>query len=212
MSDTKPIRVMIVDDYMMVRDGLKAFLSFYDDLEVVAEAKDGEQAVALCTQVEPDVILMDIVMPGMDGASATQQILQKSPQVHVIALTSFIEEELVQGAMQAGAIGYLLKDVNANQLAQAIRAAYRGYGTIDSAAVQVLAKGSQVKKDLMFDLTPRERDVLELMASGKSNKQIAEDLTLSTGTVRFHISNILTKMGVDNRTEAVILAFQSNIV
>lgn len=212
MSDTKPIRVMIVDDYMMVRDGLKAFLSFYDDLEVVAEAKDGEQAVALCTQVEPDVILMDIVMPGMDGASATQQILQKSPQVHVIALTSFIEEELVQGAMQAGAIGYLLKDVNANQLAQAIRAAYRGYGTIDSAAVQVLAKGSQVKKDLMFDLTPRERDVLELMASGKSNKQIAEDLTLSIGTVRFHISNILTKMGVDNRTEAVILAFQSNIV
>lgn len=212
MSDTKPIRVMIVDDYMMVRDGLKAFLSFYDDLEVVAEAKDGEQAVALCTQVEPDVILMDIVMPGMDGASATQQILQKSPQVQVIALTSFIEEELVQGAMQAGAIGYLLKDVNANQLAQAIRAAYRGYGTIDSAAVQVLAKGSQVKKDLMFDLTPRERDVLELMASGKSNKQIAEDLTLSTGTVRFHISNILTKMGVDNRTEAVILAFQSNIV
>lgn len=212
MSDTKPIRVMIVDDYMMVRDGLKAFLSFYDDLEVVAEAKDGEQAVALCTQVEPDVILMDIVMPGMDGASATQQILQKSPQVQVIALTSFIEEELVQGAMQAGAIGYLLKDVNANQLAQAIRAAYRGYGTIDSAAVQVLAKGSQVKKDLMFDLTPRERDVLELMASGKSNKQIAEDLTLSIGTVRFHISNILTKMGVDNRTEAVILAFQSNIV
>lgn len=212
MSDTKPIRVMIVDDYMMVRDGLKAFLSFYDDLEVVAEAKDGEQAVALCTQVEPDVILMDIVMPGMDGASATQQILQKSPQVHVIALTSFIEEELVQGAMQAGAIGYLLKDVNANQLAQAIRAAYRGYGTIDSAAVQVLAKGSQVKKDLMFDLTPRERDVLELMASGKTNKQIAEDLTLSIGTVRFHISNILTKMGVDNRTEAVILAFQSNIV
>lgn len=212
MSDTKPIRVMIVDDYMMVRDGLKAFLSFYDDLEVVAEAKDGEQAVALCTQVEPDVILMDIVMPGMDGASATQQILQKSPQVHVIALTSFIEEELVQGAMQAGAIGYLLKDVNANQLAQAIRAAYRGYGTIDSAAVQVLAKGSQVKKDLMFDLTPRERDVLELMASGKSNKQIAEDLTLSIGTVRFHISNILTKMGVDNRTEAVILAFQSDIV
>lgn len=203
---------MIVDDHMMVRDGLKAFLSFYDDLEVVAEAKDGEQAVALCTQVEPDVILMDIVMSGMDGPSATQQILKKLPHVQVIALTSFIEEELVQRALQAGAIGYVLKDVHADQLAQAIREAHQGYGTIDSAAVQMLAKASQGKKEPQFDLTPREREILELMATGKTNKQIAEDLTLSLGTVRFHISNILSKMGVNNRTEAVILAFQSKIV
>lgn len=212
MSETERIRVMIVDDHLMVRDGIRTFLSVYDDLEVVAEAENGEQALALCTQLQPDVILMDILMPGMDGPSTTQQICEKFHDIMVIALTSFVEDELVQSALQAGAIGYLLKDVQPDRLAQAIREANQGRGIIDTAAAQALISASQAEQMPEFELTPREREILGLMVSGKTNKQIAESLTLSLGTVRFHISNILSKMGVSNRTEAVSLALQNNLV
>lgn len=212
MSETERIRVMIVDDHLMVRDGIRTFLSVYDDLEVVAEAENGEQALALCTQLQPDVILMDILMPGMDGPSTTQQIREKFHDIMVIALTSFVEDELVQSALQAGAIGYLLKDVQPDRLAQAIREANQGRGIIDTAAAQALISASQAEQMPEFELTPREREILGLMVSGKTNKQIAESLTLSLGTVRFHISNILSKMGVSNRTEAVSLALQNNLV
>jgi NarL family two-component system response regulator LiaR len=212
VSETERIRVMIVDDHLMVRDGIRTFLSVYDDLEVVAEAENGEQALALCTQLQPDVILMDILMPGMDGPSTTQQICEKFHDIMVIALTSFVEDELVQSALQAGAIGYLLKDVQPDRLAQAIREANQGRGIIDTAAAQALISASQAEQMPEFELTPREREILGLMVSGKTNKQIAESLTLSLGTVRFHISNILSKMGVSNRTEAVSLALQNNLV
>ena len=212
MSETERIRVMIVDDHLMVRDGIRTFLSVYDDLEVVAEAENGEQALALCTQLQPDVILMDILMPGMDGSSTTQQICEKFHDIMVIALTSFVEDEMVQSALQAGAIGYLLKDVQPDRLAQAIREANQGRGIIDTAAAQALISASQAEQMPEFELTPREREILGLMVSGKTNKQIAESLTLSLGTVRFHISNILSKMGVSNRTEAVSLALQNNLV
>ena len=212
MSETERIRVMIVDDHLMVRDGIRTFLSVYDDLEVVAEAENGEQALALCTQLQPDVILMDILMPGMDGPSTTQQICEKFHDIMVIALTSFVEDEMVQSALQAGAIGYLLKDVQPDRLAQAIREANQGRGIIDTAAAQALISASQAEQMPEFELTPREREILGLMVSGKTNKQIAESLTLSLGTVRFHISNILSKMGVSNRTEAVSLALQNNLV
>jgi NarL family two-component system response regulator LiaR len=212
VSETERIRVMIVDDHLMVRDGIRTFLSVYDDLEVVAEAENGEQALALCTQLQPDVILMDILMPGMDGPSTTQQIREKFHDIMVIALTSFVEDELVQSALQAGAIGYLLKDVQPDRLAQAIREANQGRGIIDTAAAQALISASQAEQMPEFELTPREREILGLMVSGKTNKQIAESLTLSLGTVRFHISNILSKMGVSNRTEAVSLALQNNLV
>jgi NarL family two-component system response regulator LiaR len=212
VSETERIRVMIVDDHLMVRDGIRTFLSVYDDLEVVAEAENGEQALALCTQLQPDVILMDILMPGMDGPSTTQQIREKFHDIMVIALTSFVEDEMVQSALQAGAIGYLLKDVQPDRLAQAIREANQGRGIIDTAAAQALISASQAEQMPEFELTPREREILGLMVSGKTNKQIAESLTLSLGTVRFHISNILSKMGVSNRTEAVSLALQNNLV
>jgi NarL family two-component system response regulator LiaR len=212
VSETERIRVMIVDDHLMVRDGIRTFLSVYDDLEVVAEAENGEQALALCTQLQPDVILMDILMPGMDGPSTTQQICEKFHDIMVIALTSFVEDEMVQSALQAGAIGYLLKDVQPDRLAQAIREANQGRGIIDTAAAQALISASQAEQMPEFELTPREREILGLMVSGKTNKQIAESLTLSLGTVRFHISNILSKMGVSNRTEAVSLALQNNLV
>jgi NarL family two-component system response regulator LiaR len=212
VSESGAIRVMIVDDHLMVRDGIGVFLSVFDDLEVVAEAGDGEQALELCAQAQPDVILMDILMPGMDGPAATRQIRQEYPQIQVIALTSFVEEELVQRALQAGAIGYLLKDVHADRLAGAIREAHRGRGTIDAAAAQALIDGANAQPAPDFGLTRREREILGLLVAGKTNKQIAEALTLSLGTIRFHISNILSKMGVSNRTEAVSLALQNGLV
>ena len=211
MTETNPIRVMIVDDHLMVRDGLKVFLSVYDDLEVVAEAEDGEQAVALCSQVEPDVILMDIVMPNVDGPTATARVRESFPHVQVIALTTFLEEDLVQRAIQSGATGYLLKDVNPEKLAQAIRAAYRGRLTIDSAAAQLLVQATGQLPRLGHDLTPREREVLSLLVTGMTNKEIAEELTLSPGTVRLHVSNILSKLMASNRTEAATLALQHNL-
>ena len=211
-SDTKPIRVMLVDDHLMVRDGLRVFLSVYDDLEIVAEAEDGAEAFDLCAQVQPDVILMDILMPKVDGPTATTRILEAFPQVQVIALTSFVEEDLVRQALQAGATGYLLKDVEPEKLAEAIRAAYGGRPTIASAAARVLAQAARQPDPMGADLTPRERQVLALLAEGRTNKQIAEALTVSPGTVRLHVSNILSKLEVSNRTEAARLALQHNLV
>jgi NarL family two-component system response regulator LiaR len=212
LPDAQPIRVMLVDDHLMVRDGLKVFLSVYDDLEVVAEADDGQQAIELCGQVQPDVILMDIIMPNVDGPTATTRILEAFPQVQVIALTSFLEEDLVRQALQAGASGYLLKDVNSDRLAEAIRSAYRGRPTIDPAAAQVLVRAARQPSSLGSDLTAREREVLALLAEGMPNKKIAQVLTVSPGTVRLHVSNILSKLGVSNRTEAATLALQHNLV
>jgi NarL family two-component system response regulator LiaR len=212
MVDGNPIRVMIVDDHLMVRDGLKVFLSVYEDIHVVGEAEDGEQAVSLCSQVQPDVILMDILMPGMDGPTATQRIRAENPSVQVIALTSFADKASVQRAIQSGAISYILKDVHAQKLAESIREAYHGNVTIDSAAAQVLVESASRTSTLGDDLTDRERGVLALLVEGKTNREIADELTLSQGTVRFHVSNILSKLEVTNRTEAVSLALQQGLV
>ena len=212
MGENKPIRIMIVDDHLMVRDGLKVFLSVYDDIEVVGEAEDGEQAVALCPQVDPDVVLMDILMPNMDGPTATARIRADFPSIQVIALTSFAEQELIQRAIQSGAISYILKDVHSDKLAQAIREAHQGRGMIDSATAQVLVQAAQGPPTPEYDLTERERQVLALMVEGKTNQEIADHLTLSVGTVRFHVSNILSKLGVSNRTKAVSLALQQKLI
>ena len=212
MTEPTPIRVMIVDDHMLVRDGLKLLLSTFDDLEVVALAEDGQGAMDLCPQVQPDVVLMDIVMPKVDGPTATQRIRESWPQVAVIALTSFLDEELVQGAIGAGATGYLLKNVSATQLAEAIRAAHQGRSTIDPAAVQVLVQSAGQPPPLGHDLTGREREVLALLVDGLTNRHIAERLTLSPATVRVYVSNILSKLGAKNRTEAASLALQHNLV
>ena len=212
MSEPTPIRIMIVDDHLMVRDGLRTFLSSYDDLEVVAEAKDGAQAIELCAQARPDVVLMDLVMPTLDGPTATARMRKAYPQVQVIALTSFVEEDLIRRAIQAGAIGYLLKDVHPDKLAEAIRAAHRGQPTIDSAAAQALAQAARQPLSPGCELTPRERQVLALLVAGKTNRGIAEALTLSPSTVRNHVSNILSKLGAKTRTEAATQALQYNLV
>jgi NarL family two-component system response regulator LiaR len=212
MSDPSPIRIMLVDDHAMVRSGLKLFLSGEEDLLVVGEAGDGQQAIDLCPKIRPDVVLMDIVMPGMDGPTATAHIRQAHPHIQVIALTSFLEEELVRSALRAGAISYLLKDVGADKLAGAIRAACRGRGTLDAAVAQVLVQAAGQPPPLGHDLTDREREILGLIVEGRTNKAIAQELALSPGTVRIYVSNILSKLGAANRTEAAALALQHGLI
>ncbi|MBN2119081.1 MAG: response regulator transcription factor [Anaerolineales bacterium] len=212
ISPSQPIRVMLVDDHAMVRRGLGAFLKVFDDLQLTGEAASGEAAIRLCAEVRPDVILMDMVMPDMDGAAATHLIRQQFPQVQVIALTSFKEGDLVKNALEAGAIGYLLKDVSADELAQAIRAAHAGRATLSPEAAQALVETTNQPPVPGLDLTERELEVLALMVEGLSNTQIAGRLTVSSSTIKSHVSNILSKLGVSSRTEAVTLALRNRII
>jgi len=213
MADLKSIRVLIADDHAVVRIGLGSFLSAYDDFELVGEAKNGEQAVRLVEQCRPDVVLMDLVMPGMDGARATHLIREKFPMVQVIALTSFKEREQVQSAIQAGAIGYLLKDISADELARAIRQAHAGKPTLASEAADVLIQAARNPETrLGDDLTEREREVLALMVDGLNNQQIAERLVVGLSTAKSHVSNVLSKLGVSTRTEAVSFALKNSIL
>jgi NarL family two-component system response regulator LiaR len=211
-SHSQPIRIMLVDDHTMVRRGLATFLKVFDDLQLVGEAESGEAAIQLCAEVSPDVILMDMVLPMMDGAKTTRAIREQSPQTQVIALTSFKEGELIKNALEAGAIGYLLKDVSADELAQAIRAAHSGRVTLSPEAAQALVQTANQPPMPGLDLTEREREVLSLMIEGLNNTQIAGRLTVSPSTIKSHVSNILSKLGVASRTEAVTLALRNRII
>lgn len=212
MTQEEPIRVLLVDDHAVVRSGLSAFLLAFEDLELVGEASSGEEAVRLCDRLAPDVVLMDLVMPGMDGAEATQVIRTRHPEIEVVALTSFKETELVEGVLEAGAIGYLLKNVAAEELAEAIREAHMGRPTLAPEAAQVLIQAHRHPPQVGFDLTDRERDVLALMVEGLTNLEIAERLVVSRSTIKFHVSNVLSKLGVSSRTEAVAVAVKEGLL
>ncbi len=205
------IRIMLVDDHAVVRSGLSAFLSVNPDLELVGEAENGEQAVVRANALKPDVILMDLMMPVMDGVAATMAIKKQNPGIQIIALTSFQEDELVQSALKAGVVGYLMKNVTARELAAAIKSARDGKMTLSPEAAQALVRASQQAEETEV-LTDREREVLKLMVDGLNNAEIAERLVVSLSTVKYHISNILMKLGVDNRVAAVTMALQKKLV
>lgn len=213
MAD-KPIRVMIVDDQYIVRSGLATFVSVHPELVLVAEAQDGAEAVRLANATQPDVILMDLIMPRLNGVEATRAILQEHPQIKVLALTSFKEKELVQGVLRAGASGYLLKDVTASELAEAVRSVYAGRTALAPEAMQALIEPRLEDQlpPLGADLTEREHEVLAWMVKGLSNPQIADRLILSLSTVKFHVSSILAKLQAATRSEAVRLALQHKLV
>jgi NarL family two-component system response regulator LiaR len=212
MTSPSPIRVLLVDDHTMVRRGLATFLMVFDDLELAGEAADGDEAIQLCARLLPDVVLMDIIMPNIDGVTATRAIRQRFPTVQVIALTSFAEEELVQNALAAGAIAYLLKDVTADELAQAIRAAHAGRSTFSPEAAQALAQAAVQPPPPGHDLTVREQAVLALMVEGLNNTEIAARLVVSPSTIKSHVSHILRKLGVSSRTEAATLAVRYRLI
>ena len=212
MTENVPIRILIADDHALVRTGLKLFLMAYDELELVGEAASGEEAIRVCCRLQPDVVLMDLAMPGMGGAAATRVIRDECPQAQVIALTNFQDVEMVQKALQAGAIGYLLKNVTADELATAIRAAHAGRPTLAPEATQALIQATTGTETQAYDLTPREQEVLAWMAKGLSNSDIGEQLVISPVTVKFHVSNILSKLACTSRTEAVALALQNHLI
>lgn len=212
MSETGTIKVVIVDDHAMVRSGLGAFMLAFDDLEMVGEANSGEEAIDICAQLHPDVVLMDLMMPGMGGIAAIGSIREQWPDTQVIALTSFAEQEHVQGALKAGAIGYLMKNVSVDDLVTAIRDAMSGKPSLSPEAARVLVQSSTEPAPPGQDLTETERGVLKLMIKGLNNPDIADQLMVSTSTVKFHVSNILSKLAVTSRTEAVALAVKHNLV
>jgi NarL family two-component system response regulator LiaR len=200
--------VLVVDDHPIVRRGLRSFIETFDEFELIGDASDGNEAIRLAVASQPDVVLMDLVMPGMDGATATRDITARCPGTRVIVLTSFAEEDLVPRALHAGAISYLFKGVEIEELAAAIRSAAAGRATIAVEALRVMLRQAHRDPSPFSDLSPREHDVLSLMLEGLGNADIAERLIIGRATVKFHVSSILAKLGVRTRTEAVALALQ----
>lgn len=205
------IRILIVDDHSVVRQGLRMFLRWDPELEVVGEAQDGAEALRLAQQLQPDVVLMDLVMPVMDGIAATVAIRQELPETEVLALTSVLEDASVVGAVRAGAIGYLLKDTNAPELCRAIKAAAAGQVQLTPKAAARLMQAVNAPKN-PETLTERETEVLRLVARGQANKQIAASLHITEKTVKIHVSNILSKLGVQSRTQAALYAIRVGLV
>jgi DNA-binding NarL/FixJ family response regulator len=214
VESSVPIRVLLVDDHSMVRQGLRVFFDLQPDIDVVGEASDGAQAVAAARRLTPDVILMDLLMPGMDGLSAIALIKKELPAIEIVAVTSFIEEEKVTSALEAGATGYLLKDAEAEEVADAVRAAYAGEMTLDPAVAKMLTmrlRARRSEKDPVEPLTERERDVLRLLGQGMSNKEIAGSLYITEGTARTYVSNILGKLSLTSRTQAALYAVEHKL-
>jgi two-component system, NarL family, response regulator LiaR len=216
VSDPTPIRVLIVDDHAVVRTGLRVFLDLQPDIEVVGEASDGSEGVAVARRLEPDVVLMDLLMPNMDGITAIGRIKAERPDTEIVTMTSFIEEEKVTAALEAGASGYVLKDAEAEEVAAAIRAAFAGEVHLDAAVARLLAQRMRNRKSPEGEpaepLTEREKDVLRLLGQGMSNKDIGATLFITERTARTYVSNILGKLGLASRTQAALYAVEHKLV
>lgn len=208
------IKVLFADDHEMVRIGVASYLSAQPDIEVIAEADDGEPAVKLALELKPDIILMDLVMKKMDGIEATKRILKEWPEAKIIIVTSFLDDEKVYPALEAGATSYLLKTSKADEIAEAIRATYDGQTVLEPEVTGKLMNRMRKPKEekLHEQLTEREKEVLLLLAAGKTNQEIADELFIALKTVKVHVSNILAKLEVQDRTQAVIYAFQHDLV
>jgi len=211
MAEHDVIRVVVVDDHDMVRRGLSAYFKTFPDISLIGEAGDGLEGMELCQQLQPDVVLMDLIMPNMGGIEATRRIRAQNPSIQVIALTSFDDKSLVQDAIKAGAISYLLKKVTGDDLAAAIRSAHSGHGTLSPEVTQEFIIAAQ-QPQLGDDLTSREREVLGLMVEGLTNPEIADRLSISRATATTHVSHILHKLRVTNRAEAIVLAVRKTFV
>jgi len=212
VAEESTIRVLVADDHAILRGGLAAFLRAMEGMQLVGEAANGEEALRLARELQPDVVLMDIKMPVMDGVEATRAIRACCPRTQVVVLTSFVEDELVPHALEAGAIGYLLKNVSHQELAAAIRQAARGQSVLSPEATQALVEATVRKSPLIEALTPREMQVLALMAEGLTNLQIGQQLGITESTIKSHVSTIIAKLGVASRTEAVALALRHGLV
>jgi len=212
MDEEKTVKVIIADDHMVIRNGIRAVLSVYDDVELVGEAVNGQEAVELCEKYGPDVVLMDIMMPVMGGIEATAAVMGRWPDTKIIILSSYKDSELVEGALKAGALSYLLKNASAEEIIKAIRDAHGGESMISPEVTQVLISGVKKEKLKTFSLTRREKEILALMVEGLSNKEIARRLVVTNYAVKFHVSNILSKLGVYSRSGAVSLALKQDLV
>jgi len=212
VMDNKRIRILLADDHDMVRRGLAVFLQAFSDMELVGEASDGIEAIEQCEKLHPDVILMDVLMPQMDGIEAARRIRASHPDIHILMLSSSKDEDLIKSAIQAGAIGYILKDIGIDEMAEAVRNAFHGQSTLSPAATQALVAATARPPEPEYHLTEREQELLQLIVEGSSNSEIASYLTISLSTVKFHISSILNKLGVSTRTEAAVLALEKHLV
>jgi NarL family two-component system response regulator LiaR len=212
MTEKNIIKVLIADDHPLVRHGLKTYFKACDDIYLVGEAENGVEAIEICGKHQPDVVLMDVQMPELNGVETTSNILKKWPNIKVIILTSFVDKELIENSLKAGALSYLLKNESGEKIVKVIRDAHQGKSNLSSEATQIMI--SEVRNPLSkrFKLTKREKEILSLMVEGLSNKEIANRLTLSTSTIQFHVTNILSKLGVSKRTEAIYLALKQKLV
>jgi NarL family two-component system response regulator LiaR len=208
----EPIRVLVVDDHAVVREGLRAFLELQDGIDVAGEAADGEEAIALAEQLRPDVVLMDLVMPQLDGLAAMRALRERVPAARVIVLTSFADDDKLLPALRAGAAGYLLKNAQPQELARAVRAAHAGEALLDPLVAARLVDALAGEKDPLDRLTPREREVLELIGRGFPNKRIARELGLSEKTVKTHVGHVLAKLAVTDRTQAAVVAVRAGLI
>jgi len=212
MTEKNLIKVMIVDDHPLVRYGIKTFFEACDDILLVAEAENGKEAIELYGKHSPDIVLMDMMMPVLDGAEATSQLIKKWPDAKIIALTSFDDNDLIKKSLKAGAVSYVLKNISGEKLAKIIRDVYKNKFVLSSHATMILLSEFREKGNINIKLTNRETEILSLIVEGLSNKEIAKRLFLSNSTVQFHVSNILSKLGVSKRTEAAYLALKQKLV